>query len=135
MGLRDAGWACKHKVGISKMHHRDKVSAWIFPAFAPSTARKVCIKIDTGLRKCLWVMAMLEWKQCLLCGKRFLGSVKRKFCSKQCRIKFHKRLNAIRRMMRDPQFKQRSLARLLAWKERKKREKQAQEQAEKNQRW
>ena len=38
-------------------------------------------------------------------------------------------------MMRDPQFKQRSLARLLAWKERKKREKQAQEQAEKNQRW
>ena len=68
---------------------------------------------------------MLEWKQCLLCGKRFLGSVKRKYCSKVCRVKYRNRLKFYRRMLRDAEFKQRSLARLLAWKERRKREKEA----------
>ena len=68
---------------------------------------------------------MLEWKQCLLCEKRFLGSVKRKYCSKACRVKYRNRLKVYRRMMRDPHFKERSLARLLAWKERKKREREA----------
>ena len=43
-------------------------------------------------------------------------------------MKYHKRLGVIRRMMRDPQFKERSLARLFAWKERKKKEKAAQGQ-------
>jgi len=75
---------------------------------------------------------MLEWKQCLLCGKRFLGSVKRKYCSKECREKYRNRLKVYRRMMRDPQFKQRSLARLLAWKEKKKREKEAQVSTQNN---
>ena len=73
---------------------------------------------------------MIEWKQCLLCGKRFLGSVKRKYCSKACREKYRDRLKVYRRMIRDPHFKERSLARLLAWKERKKREKQAQRERE-----
>jgi len=36
----------------------------------------------------------------------------------------------MKRMLRDAEFKQRSLARLYAWKERKKQEKQAQKQAE-----
>ena len=76
------------------------------------------------------MMSLLELKQCLRCGKTFLGSAKRKFCSKACRVRFHKRLNIIRRMLRDAKFKQRSLARLLAWKERKKREREAQKQAE-----
>ena len=55
-----------------------------------------------------------------------MGSTKRKFCSKACRVRFHKRLSTIRRMMRDTEFKQRSLARLYAWKERRKQEKEAQ---------
>jgi hypothetical protein len=65
-------------------------------------------------------MSLLELKPCKRCGKTFLGSVKGKFCSKACRVRFHNRLNAIKRMMRDAEFKQRSLARLFAWKERKK---------------
>jgi len=73
---------------------------------------------------------MLEWKQCLLCGKHFLGSVKRKYCSKVCREKYRNRLKFYKRMLRDAEFKQRSLARLYAWKERKKREREAQKQAE-----
>jgi len=36
----------------------------------------------------------------------------------------------MKRMLRDPQFKERSLARLYAWKEKKKREKEAQKQGE-----
>jgi len=71
------------------------------------------------------MMSLLEWKQCKLCGKTFVGSAKRKFCSKQCRVRFHNRLSAIKRMLRDAEFKQRSLARLFAWKERKKQEKEA----------
>ncbi|MEZ8219418.1 hypothetical protein B0813_002955 [Candidatus Fervidibacteria bacterium JGI MDM2 SSWTFF-3-K9] len=70
-------------------------------------------------------MSLLELKPCKRCGKTFLGSVKGKFCSKACRVRFHNRLNAIKRMMRDAEFKQRSLARLFAWKERKKQEKEA----------
>jgi len=70
-------------------------------------------------------MSLLELKQCMRCRKTFLGSAKRKFCSKQCRIRFHKRLNIIRRMLQDAEFRQRSLSRLYAWKERRKREKQA----------
>jgi len=75
-------------------------------------------------------MALIELKQCLRCRKTFLGSAKRKFCSKQCRVRFHNRLGVMKRMLRDAEFKQRSLARLYAWKERKKQEKQAQKQAE-----
>ena len=76
------------------------------------------------------MMLLLELKHCLRCGKTFVGSAKRKFCCKQCRVRYHNRLNAMKRMMRDAEFKQRSLARLLAWKERKKREREAQKQAE-----
>ena len=76
------------------------------------------------------LMALVKLKQCLRCGKFFLGSEKRKFCSKQCRNRFHNRLYIIKRMQRDAEFKQRSLARLYAWKERRKREREAQKQAE-----
>jgi len=76
------------------------------------------------------LMALLELKHCLRCGKTFLGSEKRKFCSKQCRVRYHNRLGAMKRMLRDAEFKQRSLARLYAWKERKKREREAQREGE-----
>jgi len=79
------------------------------------------------------MMSLLEWKQCKRCGKTFVGSAKRKFCSKQFRVRFHNRLSAIKRMLRDAEFKQRSLARLYAWKERRKREREAQRQAERKQ--
>jgi len=76
------------------------------------------------------LMALLELKKCLRCGKTFVGSAKRKYCSKACRVKYRNRLSAMKRMLRDAEFKQRSLARLYAWKERKKREREAQKQAE-----
>ena len=76
------------------------------------------------------LMALLELKHCLRCGKTFLGSEKRKFCSKQCRVRYHNRLGAMKRMLRDAEFKQRSLARLYAWKKCRKQEKQAQKQVE-----
>ena len=54
-----------------------------------------------------------------------MGSAKRKFCSKHCGKKFRFKIYRLKRMMRDAEFKQRSLARLFAWKERKKQEKEA----------
>jgi len=74
------------------------------------------------------MMALIELKPCKCCGKNFLGSEKRKFCSKHCGKKFRFRVYRKKRMLRDAEFKQRSLARLFAWKERKKREKQVQKQ-------
>jgi len=76
------------------------------------------------------LMALLELKPCKRCGKTFVGSAKRKFCCKQCRVRYHNRLNAMKRMLRDAEFKQRSLARLLAWKEKRKREREAQKEGE-----
>ena len=70
-------------------------------------------------------MALIELKPCRCCGKTFVGSEKRKFCSKQCGKKFRFRLYRLKRMLRDAEFRQRSLARLYAWKERKKREREA----------
>jgi len=76
------------------------------------------------------LMSLLELKPCKRCEKTFLGSAKRKFCSKQCGKKYRFKVYRKKRMLRDAEFKQRSLARLLAWKERRKQEKQAQKQAE-----
>ena len=86
-----------------------------------------------GLHKCRWrgvMMPLIELKQCKRCGKTFIGSEKRKFCSKQCGKKFRFRLYRLKRMLRDAEFRQRSLARLYAWKERKKREREAQKEGE-----
>jgi len=109
LGLRDAGWACKHTEKYTGGHGRFKGLS------------------DGGVMR---RMALIEWKACLFCRKHFLGSAKRKFCSKQCRKKFHFLVYRMKRMLRDPQFKERSLARLYAWKEKKKREKEAQKQGE-----
>jgi len=103
------------------------------PALPHTYGREGCHKGWHGMRKWWWgdtLMALVELKQCLRCGKTFLGSAKRKFCSKQCRNRFHKRFYIIKRMQRDAEFKQRSLARLYAWKERRKREREAQREGE-----
>jgi len=81
--LRDAGWACKHTEKYTGGHGRFKGLS------------------DGGVMR---RMALIEWKACLFCRKHFLGSAKRKFCSKQCRKKFHFLVYRMKRMLRDPQF-------------------------------
>jgi len=54
---------------------------------------------------------------CPICGKQFTTvSQKRKFCSAQCRRKYWNKRTQVRRMS-DPVLKEKSLQRLLAWKE------------------
>jgi protein-arginine kinase activator protein McsA len=73
------------------------------------------------------VIAM-KWKvrevTCPVCFKRFATlSERRKFCSAQCRKRFWNRVSVARRFA-DPKRKQKSLERLLAWKEAHKKPKE-----------
>jgi len=63
-------------------------------------------------------------KQCPLCGKTFFGNPfsKRRFCSKRCRTKWHTYRWQYEKFQKDSAYKQNSLKRLLAWKEKKKQE-------------
>jgi len=72
-------------------------------------------------------MVMAMNKMCPTCGKRFLSfSEKRRFCSPECRKKWHRLWGNMRyraKLFRNEELKRKSLQSLLDWKAKKREEK------------
>jgi len=70
-------------------------------------------------------------KECAYCGKPFpaFKDGKRKFCSRQCKYRYHSVRYWRKRCLHDFYFRQKSLERLKAWKEKKKQERLQQKES------